>query len=288
MRPHTLRRVTTLTLTLAVAACAPQSDDIQDKASEDTIAPHDMLVTARDFTFAEAPDTVPAGPTNVRLLNEGTDFHHVVLIRLEQGKTIDELLQHLGTAHGKMPSWAVELGGPNSPRPGGGESAAVVDLTPGNYAMLCVVPATDGQLHLQKGMVRPLVVVPNNTGRTPQVPTADVVMTLADYTFTTSAPIAAGRRTIRLENVAEQAHEVILAKLEPGKTAQDLLSFIEKRQGPPPGMPLGGVTGIGKGQVNYITADFQPGEYVLICLYPDINDNLPHAAHGMVKQFTVS
>lgn len=288
MRRDTLRPVSILVLALMSAACAPQADELSDKASEDTTAPHDMLVKARDFTFAEVPDTVPAGPTNVRLLNEGTDFHHVVLVRLEQGKTLDDLLQHLGPNHGIMPTWAVELGGPNSPLPNGGESAAVVDLAPGNYAMLCVVVGPDGKSHLEKGMTRSLVVIPNETGSTPQLPVADLVMTLTDYTFALSAPITAGRHTIRFENTASQGHEVVLAKLEPGKTAEQLVAWIMKPEGPPPGMPVGGITGIGNGQVNFITADFTAGDYALICFYPDTKDGRPHVAHGMLKQITVS
>ena len=39
-----------------------------------------MTVTANDYTF-EAPDSVPAGLTEIRLENRGTEMHHVLLIR---------------------------------------------------------------------------------------------------------------------------------------------------------------------------------------------------------------
>jgi hypothetical protein len=50
---------------------------------------------------------------------------------------------------------------------------------------------------------------------------------------------------------------------------------------------MGGTTVIAKGGVNYITAQFAPGEYGLICFMPDARDGKPHL-HGMMKQFTVS
>ena len=57
-----------------------------------------------------------------------------------------------------MPKWAVDVGGPNSPMPGG-ESSATLDLEPGNYVLVCVIPAmTDGQPHFMKGMVKEIIV----------------------------------------------------------------------------------------------------------------------------------
>ena len=42
-----------------------------------------------------------------------------------------------------------------------------------------------------------------------------------------------------------------------------------------------------KGVVNYVTADFPPGEYALICLLPDAKDGRPHFMHGMMQHLTV-
>lgn len=53
------------------------------------------------------------------------------------------------------------------------------------------------------------------------MPEADLVMTLADYSFTTDKEITAGTHTIRVDNVAAQAHEVFFVKLEEGKTPED-------------------------------------------------------------------
>jgi len=37
----------------------------------------------------------------------------------------------------------------------------------------------------------------------------------------------------------------------------------------------------------YFTADFTPGNYILMCFLPDAKDGKPHLAHGMTKQITV-
>jgi uncharacterized cupredoxin-like copper-binding protein len=115
----------------------------------------------------------------------------------------------------------------------------------------------------------------------------DATMELSDYTFGFSKPLAAGRRVLRVTNVATQPHEVFIAKLAPGKSAGDLLAWVEKMQGPPPGMPMGGTVGLAKGESNDLILDLAPGKYALLCFVPDAKDGKPHIAHGMVKEFEV-
>ena len=247
-----------------------------------------VTVTATDYAF-QAPDTIAAGRTTFHLVNKGPDMHHVWLIKLEQGKTLKDLVEATKTP-GPLPKWAVEVGGPNTPMPGG-ESWATLDLEAGRYVMACVIPAkTDGQPHFMKGMVKEVAVTARRgvqqAGKT-VAPAADVVMTLDDYDFRMSSPITTATKSIRLRNVAEQTHEAILIKLDPGTTVQQFLGAMEKPQGPPPGALIGGITGIAKGRTVDIPTSFTPGDYALICFVPDAKDGKPHLAHGMVKQFSV-
>lgn len=249
-------------------------------------APNLVTVTARDFAFG-APSTIPAGLTTFRLVNEGPEMHHVQLVRLEDGHTLQELMElaSAGGEHGAMPAWARFVGGPNAPAPGGGESEATVELEAGSYALVCFIPSGDGVPHLMKGMVKPLTVVPAQSGAV--LPAADVGITLRDYAFEIAPEITAGRHTIRVENAAAQPHELVLLRLAPGKTAQDFLAWVQTQDGPPPAMPMGGTSFLSTGEVNQITADFEPGEYALLCFVPDAKDGAPHVAHGMVRQITV-
>jgi hypothetical protein len=247
-----------------------------------------VTVTATDYAF-QAPDTIAAGRTTFHLLNKGPDMHHIWLIKLEQGKTLKDLVEATKTP-GPLPKWAVEVGGPNTPMPGG-ESWATVDLEAGRYVMACVIPAkTDGQPHFMKGMVKEVAVTARRgvqqAGKT-VAPAVDVVMTLDDYDFRVTSPITTATKSIRLRNVAEQTHEAIIIKLDPGTTVQQFLGAMEKPQGPPPGALIGGITGIAKGRTVDIPTSFTPGDYALICFVPDAKDGKPHLAHGMVKQFSV-
>lgn len=281
---HAARAIWAVVLFLA-AACRSDDDAPSDStAVAPGAAPAIVSVAATDFTF-EAPDTIAAGVTTFRLQNRGPDLHHILVMRLDSGKTFQDFSAAMQSApHGPPPAWAVMVGGPNAPAPGE-EFSATLDLAAGNYVMLCVIPAADGVPHMMKGMVRPLTVVGPATAATR--PASDVTITLDDYKFEFSAPVAAGRHVIRVRNAATQPHEFLLAQLAPGKTAADLLAWTEKRQGPPPGRPMGGVTSMIQGAENDIHVDLPAGEYALICFAPDARDGKPHFAHGMMTQFAV-
>lgn len=242
-----------------------------------------VTVTASDFAFA-APATIPAGLTTVRLVNQGKEMHHAQIVRLDDGHTVQELMQ---AGHGPLPAWARFVGGPNVPAPQG-FTEATMQLEAGTYALVCFIPSADGVPHLMKGMVKPLTVVPARQPSAPApAPAADVRLTLRDYAYEITPEITAGRHVIHVENAAVQPHEVVVMRLAPGKTAQDLLAWDQARTGPPPALPVGGTTLLSTGQHNLVEIDFEPGEYALFCFVPDAGDGKPHVAHGMVRQITV-
>ncbi len=249
----------------------------QTPAAEPTL----VTVTASDFAFA-APATIPAGLTTVRLVNQGTEMHHAQLVRLDEGHTVEELMQ---SGHGPMPAWARFVGGPNVPAPQG-FTEATLQLPAGTYALVCFIPSADGVPHLVKGMVKPITVVPSQQPSAP-APAADVRLTLRDYAYEITPEITAGRHVIHVENAAVQPHEVVFMRLAPGKTPHDLLAWEQSRNGPPPATPVGGTTLLSTGQDNLLQIDFEPGEYALLCFVPDAGDGKPHVAHGMVRQITV-
>jgi hypothetical protein len=242
-----------------------------------------VTITARDYTL-DSPDTLPEGAVTLRLVNQGKEFHHIWIARLEGGRTVDDVLAALKT-QGPLPEWVKDAGGPNAPRPEGGENSATVTLVPGNYIVACLIPSADGIPHLMKGMVRPLTVV--KTGRPAPAPKGDVIMTLRDYSFFFSRPLTAGTHVIEVRNEGTQWHEFELVQLAPGKTPHDVIAFIEHGLGSPPGLPIGGVSPLMPGGVSWFHADLQPGRYALICFLPDRKDGKQHFDHGMLQEIEV-
>ncbi len=266
---------------LVLLACGAGEKKATDSS---TAAPPQNWVTimAQEFTF-DAPDTLAAGFTRVNLMNHGVEPHHIVFARLDSGHVVGQLLQELGA--GKMPAWVTWLGGPNVAMPEA-TTETVIELTPGNYAALCLVPTTDGTPHVAKGMVRQLIVKTAATATTP--PSADIDLTLSDFVFSLDKPVTAGSHVIRVQNIAEQPHELVLVKLEAGKTVQEFAAWMEKQQGPPPGAVIGGSTPQSKGVISYVMANLAPGDYGFICFVPEAKDGKPHVRHGMINQFRVT
>jgi hypothetical protein len=230
------------------------------------------------------PASMRAGLTQVTLVNDGKEPHHLWILKLEQGKKLADVFEALKNAQHGFPKWVVNVGGPNSPVPGG-KSIALMDLEPGHYAVICVIPAPDGQPHVMKGMAKEFDVVGARSAAV--MPKVDIEADLRDYDFVFSKSLAAGRNVIRFTNSAKQVHEAFIAKLEPGKRAADLLAWMAKPEGPPPGIPMGGITGIETGRTISIALDVSPGNYAFYCFVPDAKDGREHVAHGMMKEFTV-
>ena len=270
---------------VAVANVATTTKSVRETASPVYAAtaakPNVVRISGEDFKF-DAPDVIPAGMTEFRFTNKGPSLHHLAILKLNDGKTIDDLRAALANP-GPPPSWVKEYGGANAPVPGE-ESNVTLNLAPGNYALICFVDI-GGPPHFAKGMVRPLRVVPAK--KVAAAPIASVTMTLIDYSFKMSGPIRAGMRTIRVRNAGKQHHEVQVIQLAPGKTVKEVLDWIGKPDGPPPGKAIGGIAGIEPGMTEYFTATFTPGKYGLLCFLPDVKDGKPHLAHGMVYEITV-
>jgi plastocyanin len=273
-------------ITVLLASCKSDRHSVEggSVAGSSPAEPAAVTVTASDFDF-QAPDTIAAGATTVRLVNHGKELHQVQLIKLEEGKTLADMAQAL-KSEGPPPSWVKFVGGPNGVAPGQ-EARATSVLAPGQYAYICFIPSPDGVMHAAKGMARPFTVSGGSTASAAQ-PSADVTIKLVDYDFQTSQPLKPGQQTILVENAGPQPHELVLLRLAPGKKVEDFATWSETgMKGPPPAEPLGGVTLLDKGARGTFSANLTPGEYGFICYFPDKKDGKPHLAHGMMKNFKV-
>jgi uncharacterized cupredoxin-like copper-binding protein len=252
--------------------------------------PSIVTITATDYAFG-VPDSIPAGLTTFRLVNQGKELHHASLVRLRDGKTVADFQAGIAAAmknHTPPPAWMGFAGGPNSLTPGDTGSTTQI-LEPGSYLFVCWIPSADGVPHVMKGMMHPMLVTAAQAPAAAE-PTADLSIKLTDYDFQLSQPLTAGTHVVRVENTGAQAHEVAITALSPGKTLQDFIAWEQGgEKGPlPTGRWLGGVSTLDAGGKTQFTASFAPGSYLLLCFWPDAKDGKLHIMHGMAKQITVS
>lgn len=284
------RRVLPILLLLAFAACGGQDSASSGEASsssEVAEGPREVHFTARDFAF-EGPSTLEAGMITFVLTNESETWHHLQLVKLPDGMSMDEFQAGMAAMQpgSPPPVWFADAGGVNPPPPGG-EARVTMLVEPGEYAVLCVVDTPDKVPHVMKGMIQPLTVTPA-TGAVAELPPSDMTLTLVDYAFSFSAPLTAGSHVIRVENTASQSHEIALFKFLPGKGMDDLMAWAESYEGPAPMVAMGGVPAFRPGQVADMYVDLAPGEYVALCFVPDATDGMPHLVHGMALPFSIS
>jgi len=277
----TIRRLALASLALAAACTRPPPL---------AAGPNVVTITTTEYAFG-MPDTLPAGLTAFRLVNQGKELHHASLVRLGGGKTAADFQAGLESAmksHEPPPAWVTFAGGPNAVTLGD-TGVATQMLEPGSYVLVCWIPSLDGVPHVMKGMMHPLTVTAGATPATPE-PASDVTIKLTEYDFQLSRPLTAGKRVVRVENAGGQAHEIVIAALAPGKTLKDFIAWeAGGEKGPlPTGQWVGGVTTIEAGAHSQFTTTFATGSYLLLCFWPDSKDGKPHLMHGMGKEITVS
>jgi uncharacterized cupredoxin-like copper-binding protein len=294
MSTHT--RLLSLVAVIVVAGCSTKDSSGTADTSAAAItpipaastSPNVVEINASEYKF-EAPDQVPAGLTMFKLNDTGKEMHHATLIRLDSGKTFNDLMEGMknmkpGTP---PPGWVIPAGGPNAVAPGSSANLITV-LQPGNYAIVCFIPDAKGVPHVQHGMAKALTVTPNPSGNMTE-PNADITVTLEDYQFEFSQPLTAGKHTMKIVTAPGQPHEFTFFQLAPGKTAEDIPKYVEGgMQGPPPAMPLGGVAAMASGNTSYYEVDLKPGDYAIVCFLEDAKDGKPHFMHGMIQQIKVS
>lgn len=300
-----MTRLVSLATVIAVAGCstrdAPKAADSAALATATTPAipsatssatssatPNVVEIKASEYKF-DAPDQIPAGLTMLKMTDTGKEMHHVTLIKLDSGKTFTDLTNGIknmkpGTP---PPRWVIPAGGPNAAAPGSSSSLIAV-LEPGNYAIVCFIPDAKGVPHVMRGMAKALTVTPNSTANTTE-PNADITVTLKDYQFDFSTPLTSGRHTLKIVTAPGQPHEYTFFQLMPGKTAADIPKYVEGgMQGPPPGLPLGGVSAMSAGMASFYEVDLKPGDYAIVCFLQDATDGKPHFTHGMIQQIKVT
>jgi hypothetical protein len=276
-----------LALLAARAAAAQAPSPVRRAAFMPPAGANVVTIVAHEYAYT-MPDTIPAGLTTFILRDEGKEEHHMTLMKVDSGKTLADVFSALKAGpEAAPPRWLLPVGGPNAPAPGG-MSNATLELTPGNYVALCMIPAPDKAPHFAHGMVKWLVVTPSE-GKPAPLPAADLTITLTDYDFTLSKPLASGHRRIAITNTSTQPHELVISRYDEGQGNAQFVKWAYDPQGKPmPGHAMGGATALLPGHTVIIDETFPPGRYGFVCFIPDAMDGKPHFMHGMEKEFVIN
>jgi len=126
-----------------------------------------VIITATDYGFT-LPDTLPAGPVRLRLVNRGGEPHDAVVTRLRPGAEAPGSAERPDDwmRGDVLPGWSDDPGVPGTVLPGH-SAEAVVTLKAGRYVVACYVESPGGVMHVMKGMAREFEVVAPRPGEGP-------------------------------------------------------------------------------------------------------------------------
>ena len=111
----------------------------------------DVTIALSDYSFTLSKP-LTAGAHTIEVTNSGPQVHEVEIIKFHPGKTMDDLGKWMAKPVGPPPAEAI--GGVSGMRTGA-KPTFTVDLTPGDYALVCFIPdAKDGKMHLEHGMIQ--------------------------------------------------------------------------------------------------------------------------------------
>lgn len=114
----------------------------------------DVEVNMMEFAFT-MPQEVSSGEQLWRVTNSGKQMHHMVIFRLNEGVTLDDMRAWLDSEDGPPPGEQAAYIGILSP---GFSADYTLDLTPGHYVGICFMPDhrgdATGQPHFMLGMIQ--------------------------------------------------------------------------------------------------------------------------------------
>lgn len=114
-----------------------------------------VRVVGTDYQF-HAPASVPEGVSVFHLLDHGSDVHQMTVIQLGPGHSVKDFFDAT-RANGVPPAWAVTVGATPIIRKGT-ETFLTLRLSRGQYVLACLIPASDGRSHTEKGMYQAFTV----------------------------------------------------------------------------------------------------------------------------------
>jgi hypothetical protein len=121
----------------------------------ETAAPPEATMVMRlvDYAFNLSAPLTP-GRQMIRVENVGSESHEVGVVKLPAGKTVKDFLAWVENP-GETPveSAGSVAGGVTSLAPGA-NAYFEIDLTPGEYILLCFVTAPGGRSHIEHGMIQ--------------------------------------------------------------------------------------------------------------------------------------
>lgn len=301
MRHYTLSTLIALLMAGAMFAPATARQDATPASGFADLGLPTMEITVTAEGYEGVPESVEAGRYLVTLAasEEATEGGTVSFVQ-PSGLSPEEFLATLSGEAQSTPVATAEASPGASPVAGAPTASFDATWAGGTFAesgqtAQVVVDLTPGEWLVYGEDLEGEPTVFEATGEMPAdlpEPEAGATLLTDEYAIEVSeGELTAGQQIIKVENAGQQPH-FISGDLGPdGLTTEQVAAVYEgEAMGTPapegfePSDDLNTVfytATQSPGTVTWHVVDLEPGTYVLACFYPDAEDGLPHAAHGM-------
>lgn len=292
-----VRIVSVIVLAAVPLSCAtdePEQPEAIATAADD--GENVLTITERDYEFEVSGQPV-AGTLTVDVTNEGEEWHEIVMAKLQDGKTLDDVrtaLEEAGEDEDPFAEFADDsgtviddLGG--SQFPGTSYRITGSSIVAGEYALICFVPNAEGKPHFSLGMVSEFTIA---EGSADEVPDADVTFTADNEQLDGPKQIPAGETTMRIVNDSAGTRELGLLRVKDGKAMKDVAASLEAADEGPPDpatAPFDYFAYVFDAeQDRSLTVDLTPGQWAIQVGDPEDESSPPPDEDPFAVVFTVS
>lgn len=246
------------------------------------VAPPVVPLVVADYLIDGLPFPVPPGAVTLELTNNGEDFHHLQLWRVDDADAAAEAIQagDVGVLQG-----GVAIGGVGAIEGLGTVGQVSTVLDPGEYVLFCLIHTPAGA-HNELGMVARLDVAGEPIAT--DLPETAHELLISPYGFQLPQDWD-GRAPLTVVNALEWAADAEFLRLADGATRDDFLAFMDgSRPGPPPFAVAGGVAGLGSNRSAVVLDPLDPGDYLVVSFSPDPTaDMAPQFSTGLLAELAI-
>jgi len=245
-----------------------------------------LTVVARDTSLESSP-TVPAGLTTVRLTINGAVRRELVVHRVPAGTSPEELVRG---AAGRPERWFHQwsFGGPAVPRDSAPDAVATFDLRPGRYTLVAYEVDPAGRPRADKYVWREFTAVAASVLIPSRFSVPDLTVRIKDARIEVVGVVRTGQRTVQVENDGGRPQDLLLGRLKPGKTIDDVRRWDRDRSDPAPFVYAGGLTPMSGGMTAQTRLVLQTGTYVVLCTMRHGGDRERDYQRGVLASFKVN
>jgi hypothetical protein len=275
--PRVAAAITAISAAIAVLVATPVS-----RARAQRV----LTVVAHDTSLESSP-TVPAGITTIRLALKGKAKRELVVHRVPAGTTPEELARG---AAGRPERWFHDwsFGGPSVPRDSASEASATLDLRPGRYVLVAYEVDPSGRPRGDRFIWREISAIAGSVLIPARFAVPDVSMRLKDARIDVSGVVRTGQRTVQVENGGTRPHDLLIGRLKPGKTIDDVRRWDSDRTDPAPFVYVGGLTPISSGFTAQTKLVLQTGVHVVLCAMRHGGERERDYQRGVLASFQVN